>query len=479
MPVRTSSGKGLYGSLTGKLQSTRAFTLPPLSQRTAKLLVMLPLALAIFAFVLFLSERPDPVPKLAETGLLDEREFMMEIDRTARLEDARSRVGGRRTGGEYVQRRVDRVTKRKVPTVGFENGVEWLPPTEEELHTNKTKVAFMVTTAEHPDQIILWMSYHRAIGVSFFYLFTEGIANTPDSIERLSAEPGVSIIPRDKNLTDAHANSHAWQENWLSAFFNKPCNHELFVKQSLNMEIGIVFAREDKADWILHIDTDELIYPAGSKSFSLVEVLDEVPESMDTLVFPNYESLAESADVQAPFMEVTLFKKNYAHVNTAEYFANYGRVQRSNPNYFTTYGNGKSAARVVDGLRPNGAHRWYNYYKKPEEMSAGQSSVLHYTYNRFSDLKSRRDRCDCAPTKEEVAKCFILDFDRLAFMEASLRTDDELMDFFKERLVWDNEKDVNELMQKGLFARLYEPQLMLRGIKQSLIAKGKINESNL
>ena len=27
-----------------------------------------------------------------------------------------------------------------------------------------------------------------------------------------------------------------WNETWLAAFFHKPCNHELFVRQSLNME---------------------------------------------------------------------------------------------------------------------------------------------------------------------------------------------------------------------------------------------------
>ena len=39
--------------------------------------------------------------------------------------------------------------------------------------------------------------------------------------------------------------------------------------------------------------------------------------------------------------------------------------------------------------------------------------MLHYTYNRFDDLKSRRDRCDCAPTEEDAKRCFILPFDRM------------------------------------------------------------------
>lgn len=48
------------------------------------------------------------------------------------------------------------------------------------------------------------------------------------------------------------------------------------------------------------------------------------------------------------------------------YFKSYGIVARGNPNYFITYGNGKSAARVQQGLRPNGAHRWHSYLKTPK-----------------------------------------------------------------------------------------------------------------
>jgi len=46
------------------------------------------------------------------------------------------------------------------------------------------------------------------------------------------------------------------------------------------------------------------------------------------------------------------------------------------------------------------------------EDTCEQAAVLHYTYNRFEDLKSRRDRCDCAPTEDDAKRCFILPFDR-------------------------------------------------------------------
>jgi len=50
----------------------------------------------------------------------------------------------------------------------------------------------------------------------------------------------------------------------------------------------------------------------------LQEVLAQVPADVDTLVFPNYESLPERDDVTDPFLEVSLFKKNYAHVVSGE-----------------------------------------------------------------------------------------------------------------------------------------------------------------
>ena len=33
--------------------------------------------------------------------------------------------------------------------------------------------------------------------------------------------------------------------------------------------MGIEMAQKDKVDWLLHVDTDEMIYPSGSLAFSL------------------------------------------------------------------------------------------------------------------------------------------------------------------------------------------------------------------
>ena len=46
------------------------------------------------------------------------------------------------------------------------------------------------------------------------------------------------------------------------------------------------------------------MYPGGGAEYSIQRVLASVPADVDTLVFPNYESLPERDDVQDPFTEV-------------------------------------------------------------------------------------------------------------------------------------------------------------------------------
>lgn len=43
-------------------------------------------------------------------------------------------------------------------------------------------------------------------------------------------------------------------------------------------------------DWILHLDTDELIHPAGAREYSLRQLLLDVPRNVDMVIFPNYVS---------------------------------------------------------------------------------------------------------------------------------------------------------------------------------------------
>ncbi|CAM0880553.1 unnamed protein product [Alopecurus aequalis] len=329
------------------------------------------------------------------------------------------------------------------------------------------KICITGSTSASLHQILPWLYYHKVIGVSHFILFVEGEAAKPAVTSVLESIRGVKIIFRTEKLKEQQDRSRIWNETWLSGFFYKPCNYELFVKQSLNMEMAIVMAREAGMDWIIHLDTDELIHPAGAREYSLRRLLLDVPDNVDMVIFPNYESSVERDDIKDPFTEVSMFKKNYDHLPKDTYFGLYKEATRGNPNYFLTYGNGKSAARVQEHMRPNGAHRWHNYMKTPNEIKLEEAAILHYTYTKFSDLTSRRDRCGCKPTKEDVKRCFILEFDRLAFIIASTATEQEMRNWYHEHVVW-TDKDTNlKLLRKGVLTRIYAPMAIIRGLKES------------
>ncbi|CAH1434274.1 unnamed protein product [Lactuca virosa] len=456
---------GLYSSIkyspssSSLSQSSQAFT-----SRILLLLTLLPLSLAAFAFVLqWRGEISDPTIRWSSINRLDfpGMDTTTSSSVTSRTSSSCADILGQSR------------------SISFPYFRDWKFNYESDL---KPKICITSSTSAGLEQILPWIFYHKVIGVTNFFLFVEGKAASPGVSKVLESIPNVKLIHRTKELEEEQAKSRIWNETWLSSFFYKPCNYELFVKQSLNMEMAIAMAEETDMDWILHLDTDELIHPAGTREYSLRQLLSGVPENVDTVVFPNYESSVERDDIKEPFSEVSMFKKNFDHLMKETYFGNYKESTRGNPNYFLTYGNGKSAARVQPHLRPNGAHRWHNYMKTPVEVKFDEAAVLHYTYTKFSDLTSRRDRCGCKPTKEEVKRCFMLEFDRAAFIIASTATEEEMLNWYREHVVWTDKELQKKLMKKGILIRIYAPMVIMQGLREagvyaSLIASVQTNLS--
>ncbi|XP_071717839.1 glycosyltransferase-like At2g41451 [Rutidosis leptorrhynchoides] len=435
-------------------QSSQNFT-----SRIILLLTLLPLLLATFAFVLqWRGEIGDP--KIRWSAL-----NRFEFPGMDSISSSKVTI---RTSASCV----DILGQSR--SISFPYFRDWKFNYESDL---KPKICITTSTSAGLEQIVPWIYYHKVIGVTNFFLFVEGKAATPGVSKVLESIPKVKLIHRTKELEEQQARSRIWNETWLSSFFYKPCNYELFVKQSLNMEMAIVMAKEAHMDWIIHLDTDELIHPAGTREYSLRQLLSDVPNNVDMVVFPNYESSVERDDIQEPFSEVSLFKKNFDHLMKETYFRMYKESTRGNPNYFLTYGNGKSAARVQQHLRPNGAHRWHNYAKTPNEIKFDEAAILHYTYTKFSDLTSRRDRCGCKPTKEEVKRCFMLEFDRAAFIIASTATEDEMLNWYREHVVWTNKDLIKKLMKRGILIRVYAPMVIMQGLKEAGVFSSLIESS--
>ncbi|KAJ0099365.1 hypothetical protein Patl1_20424 [Pistacia atlantica] len=109
----------------------------------------------------------------------------------------------------------------------------------------------------------------------------------------------------------------------------------------------------------------------------------------------------------------------------------------------------------------------YDYVVFDSEIKLDEAAVLHYTYPKFSDLTSRRDRCGCKPTKEDVKRCFMLEFDRAAFIIASTATEEEMLRWYREHIVW-TDKTLNlKLLKKGILTRIYAPMAIIQAMRES------------
>ncbi|XP_043693645.1 glycosyltransferase-like At2g41451 [Telopea speciosissima] len=440
----------MAGGLYNATRPSQSSSNQNFGSRLLLVLTVLPLTLAAFAFVLqWRGGLNDPTTRWSP----DSHGFPGDMGSSAPEEVVRS---------SSSSDCVELLGRSSSPTFPYYR--DWKFNYNDDL---KPKICITTSTSAGLEQILPWIFYHKVLGVSTFFLFVEGKAASPIVSNVLESIPGVKVIYRTRELEEQQARSRIWNETWLSSFFYKPCNYELFVKQSLNMEMAIVMARDAGMDWIIHLDTDELIHPAGAQEYSLRQLLLDVPGNADMVIFPNYESSVERDDIKEPFSEVSMFKKNYDHLTKDVYFGMYKESTRGNPNYFLTYGNGKAAARIQDHLRPNGAHRWHNYMKTPNEIKMEEAAVLHYTYPKFSDLTSRRDRCGCKPTKEDVKRCFILEFDRAAFIIASTASEKEMLHWYREHVVWTSEALNLKLLRKGILTRIYAPMAIIKALRES------------
>jgi hypothetical protein len=60
---------------------------------------------------------------------------------------------------------------------------------------------------------------------------------------------------------------------------------------------GYSSCKDAAMDWIIHLDTDELLYPGGGAEYSVRHLLADVPGDVDMVIFPNYVSNFKSNQV--------------------------------------------------------------------------------------------------------------------------------------------------------------------------------------
>ncbi|KAL3695550.1 hypothetical protein R1sor_009626 [Riccia sorocarpa] len=316
-----------------------------------------------------------------------------------------------------------------------------------------SKISVATTTSADLNVLLPWIFYHRLLGVEIFYIFVEGELQLPENHFILKSIPGVKVNSPTNKLREKQIKSVVWKGDWLSNYQYKPCNHQLYIRQTFNLEAATSVAKRAGMKWILHLSVDELIVPGGVIRNSLASALHSYNEAVDLVVFPIYESVLENDKVREPFTE------------TGNFYSISWRTTA--PRYFLGEADGCIAARLQTGLHPSGPQRWSSTHKALKNTAADEAVVLHYTYTRFADLLSMRFLCpDCQPEPKLARRCFFNEFDSMAFTAAKTLANKELMKWYRDHLVWGNKTLVTELVQRSILVRNHIPQIVIQGLRE-------------
>eukprot|EP00411_Alexandrium_monilatum_P076452 CAMPEP_0175493026 /NCGR_PEP_ID=MMETSP0096-20121207/2562_1 /TAXON_ID=311494 /ORGANISM="Alexandrium monilatum, Strain CCMP3105" /LENGTH=695 /DNA_ID=CAMNT_0016794961 /DNA_START=10 /DNA_END=2093 /DNA_ORIENTATION=- len=164
-----------------------------------------------------------------------------------------------------------------------------------------------------------WLLYHLRIGFHCLYLFFDD----PDD-PSLHAAKEVATLVQLPRAVHIRACSQAWwaQQRLRSRFYRyrhlkwaapvvdaNECIGDVQSRQQLCVDLAIQDALQDRINWLVHIDIDELLYfPQWRHRENAPAWFASVEPHVDLIKFHNHECVPEDMEVGDWFRDVTLFK---------------------------------------------------------------------------------------------------------------------------------------------------------------------------
>jgi len=201
------------------------------------------------------------------------------------------------------------------------------------------------TMLRKPFNFETWLDYHLSLDVDYIFLRVE---ETPELSNLLNKYNDKVIVEYDNNV-------------------NKRDNYWSQMDRQKKFVNGVISkCKELSVNWLLHIDSDELIWC----SKPIREIVSSVNKDVDNISIKNYEAVYPSDSLSNPFLETNTF------------------IQKG----LLAYANGKSIGRISNKLYSNGPHLFTG-----KNFNIGQNllAILHFEsptfeswYKKFLEEKS-------------------------------------------------------------------------------------------
>jgi len=234
------------------------------------------------------------------------------------------------------------------------------------------RIATVSTVRTSPKNLRQFVNYHLNSGIDRVFLFFD------------YPEDGYPVeFEWDDRLTCVKCDDAYWASGSV-------VDHSTIeTRQVHNASNALAWAREEGIDWIVHIDSDELLFAP----YGLVRLLDSVGPDTDAITFPTLEAIPSPMYGTHYFEGATYFKDTESRVPFARQTAELILPRAWRYGYFRGHTVGKTAVRVRSQYSGLEIHLPIDQEGRqvPAERSA-QGFVLHFDCCTLEDwiLKWKR-----------------------------------------------------------------------------------------
>ncbi len=150
------------------------------------------------------------------------------------------------------------------------------------------KVCTVTTLRESVIQTLAFVNYHLNVGIDKVILFLDD-----------PKDPAYAKLENHPNVLCYRCDDDYWNQ------FDIEDSPPIEVRQDCNTRTALDWAREHDYQWIIHIDSDELIYCNSD----IKQELDKFDNTVDSVRFSLLEASPQDLHYKLPFSEVSLFKR--------------------------------------------------------------------------------------------------------------------------------------------------------------------------
>ena len=207
------------------------------------------------------------------------------------------------------------------------------------------KVCIVTTLSAPLHETISFVNYHIHVKVDHLFLFFDN----PD-------DPSIFYLEKYNQVTCVKCDNQYWMDHGGS----RPQSIE--DRQVFNANNAATNARLHNFDWIIHIDSDELIYPdininvdtQGLNNAGVSGLLTKVPDDVHVIQFDIREAVPDRLHYDNVFKEISLFKVSPSEAQEIALLKQEYKHVLFHGEYFRGHKSSKTAVRLSAPIKSMG-----------------------------------------------------------------------------------------------------------------------------